>query len=155
MATSAVPGAIAALLTILRASPALADVDIVDGPPMIDGSNSDLIAVGWAPSSEQVSDSVQDFAYAGARKRDESFTLVGWIDSWTGDDNVTAARTRAYELLAVLEDLVRATDAAPTAPTLNGTVQWAHLTHLRLDQNSSDQGMQASITWTLTCRARI
>lgn len=155
MATSAVPGAIDALLTILRVQPALSEVEVIDGPPVGDMSDQDLIAVGWSPDGDTAAETVQDFAYAGARRRDEDFTIAGWIDSWSGDSDVRVCRNRAFELLAVLEDSLRATDIAPEAPTLNGTVQWAHLTRGVLQQSNTDQGVRAGLAFTVTCRALI
>jgi hypothetical protein len=156
MATSAVPAAIDALLAILRAAPALAGVDIVDGPPTGDMSAEDIVAVGWQPDGEEAAASlVQEFAYAGARRRDEEFVISCWLESWTGDTDVRARRVRAFELLAVVEDAVRASDAAPEAPTLGGAVLWAHLTAGTLRQSSTDQGVRVGVAFSVACRARI
>ncbi|TXS36927.1 hypothetical protein [Streptomyces sp. OR43] len=155
MATSAVPGAIAALLAVLRAAPALAEVNVIDGPPVGDMSDEDLLAVGWSPDGDTAAETVQDFADAGARRRDEDFTIAGWIDTWSGDSDVSVCRLRAFELLAVVEDAIRATGPNPDAPTLNGAVQWAHLTRGVLHQSNTDQGIRAGLAFTVTCRARI
>lgn len=156
MATSAVPDAIAALVQILTEAPALAGITVIDGPPAADMSDADLVVVGWAVGDEQASaESAQDFAYAGARTRDEEFTITGWCESWSGDDDFSARRQRAYGLLAVVEDSLRATAAQPQAPTLLGTVQWAHLTRHRLQQQFTESGARVGISWTVTCRARI
>lgn len=155
MATSAVPSAIDALLEILRAVPALSEVQVIDGPPVGDMSDQDLVAVGWAPEGDLAAETAQDFAYAGARRRDEDFTISGWIDSWSGDSDVRVCRLRVFELLAVVEASLRATDSAPEAPTLNGAVQWAHLTRGVLHQSNTDQGVRAGLGFTVTCRALI
>ncbi|MFD5975565.1 hypothetical protein [Streptomyces bacillaris] len=156
MATTAVPDAIDALVKILTEAPALAEVVVLDGPPTGDMSASDLVIVGWAVGEDGASaESAQDFAYAGARTRDEEFSITGWCESWLGGDDFAARRRRAYELLAVVEDSLRATAAQPEAPTLLGTVLWAHLTRHRLQQHATDSGTRVSISWTVTCRARI
>ncbi|KUH38386.1 MULTISPECIES: hypothetical protein [Streptomyces] len=155
MATSAVPAAIDALLAILRAAPALADVDIIDGPPTGDMSAADIVAVGWQPDGEDAVSLVQEFAYAGARRRDEEFVISCWLESWTGDSDVASRRTRAFELLAVVEDALRASDAAPEAPTLGGAVLWAHLTAGTLRQVNTDQGVRVGVAFSVACRARI
>ncbi|GAA2929840.1 hypothetical protein [Streptomyces enissocaesilis] len=155
MATSRVPAAIDALLAILRAAPALAEVTIIDGPPVGDMADADLVAVGWSPSAEAGAELAQDFASAGARTRDEDFTVTGWIESWSGDSDVAPRRTRAFALLAVVEDAIRATGPNPDAPTLNGAVLWAHLTRAQLQQFSTDQGIRAGLAFTVSCRARI
>lgn len=155
MATSAVPAAITALLAILRADAGLAGVQVLDGPPVGDQSDQDYVAVGWQDGSEESVQIVQDFASAGARTRDENFAILCWLDTWTGDSDVSVRRTRAFELLAVVENAIRASGGSPTAPTMNGSVQWAHLTNAVLKQANTQDGVRAGIAFTVTCRARI
>jgi hypothetical protein len=155
MATSTVPAAVDALLAILRAAPALSGVTVLDGPPVEDMSAADLVAVGWQPDSEEAVQLDQDFNAAGARTRDEDFSILCWAESWTGDRSMSARRTRAFELIAVVEQAIRASDANPEAPTLSGTVLWAHLTSGTLRQTSTDQGVRAGVGFAVTCRARI
>ncbi|MEU0831296.1 hypothetical protein [Streptomyces sp. NPDC005969] len=155
MATSAVPAAIDALLAILRAAPALAEVRIVDGPPSVNLTERHRIYVGWSPGAEQAVDITQGFASAGARTRDEDFSIACYAETRAGDKDMTLRRTMAFQLLAAVEDSLRATNDAPTAPTLSGTVQWAHLTAGSLVQEQSDAGALAGLSFTVTCRARI
>lgn len=155
MATSAVPAAIDALLAILRAAPALAGVRIVDGPPSVNLTERHRIYVGWSPGSEQAVDITQDFASAGARTRDEDFSIACYVETRAGDKDMTLRRAKAFELLAAVEVALRATNGAPTAPTLSGTVQWAHLTSGSLVQEQGDKGALAGLSFTVTCRARI
>jgi hypothetical protein len=157
MATTAVPAFINALVQVLRAAPALTGVEVLDGPPTSDMSAPDFVAVGWnmGGDDQAVAESAQDFAYAGARTRDEDFTVTGWLESWSGEEDFATRRARAYELLAVLENSLRATPAQPEAPTLLGTVQWAHLTRHQLQQVFTDRGARVGISWTVTGRARI
>lgn len=157
MTTSALPRAIAEFLAILRARPTLQDdrVQILDGPPTGDIARSDLIIVGWSPDGDQAGESVQDFNAAGARTRDEDLVITGVIDVWTGGKEFAVVRDRAFVLLGEIEDAVRASGANPTAPTLNGVVQWAHLTRGVLRQSFTEQGARAVLTFTVTCHARI
>jgi hypothetical protein len=156
MATSAVPGAIAALLAILQAAPGLAGVQVLDGPPTGDMSGQDYLAVGWdGDTGANAADASQQFNAAGARTRDEDFSVACWLNTWTGDPDIAARRVRAYGLLAVVEDAVRASGASPMAPTLGGAVLWAHLTAHSLRQDFTSQGARAAIGFTITCRARI
>jgi hypothetical protein len=155
MATSAVPGAVSALLSILRAADDFDGVPVIDGPPTGDMSTSEFVAVGWQPDSEESVQVTQAFAYAGARSRDEEFSILCWIDTWTGDADVSARRVRAFELLAVVEDAIRASGGSPTAPTLNGAVLWSELTSAVLKQANTEQGVRAGIAFTVACRARI
>jgi len=155
MATSAVPGAIAALLAILQASQNLDGVDVIDGPPVDDVATSDFLAVGWSGGEDQSAESMQNFNSAGARTRDEDFTIASVIDVWSGDDTFSTVRTRAYAILGVVEQELRATNSAPEAPTLNGTVLWAHLTRTQLRQYFTDQGARVALGFTVSCHARI
>ncbi|MFF1348508.1 hypothetical protein ACFVZJ_21435 [Streptomyces sp. NPDC058322] len=155
MVTSAVPAAVDALLAILRAAPALADARIVDGPPSVNLTERHRIYVGWSPGADQAIDIAQDFASAGARTRDESFDIACYAETRAGDKDMALRRTAVFELLAAVEVALRATSDAPTAPTLSGTVQWAHLTAGGLVQEQSDGGALAGLSFTVTCRARI
>lgn len=156
MATSRAPAAVAALLTILNAAAALAEVRIVDGPPAVNLTERDVIYVGWQPSAENNAVALsQDFNAAGARTRDENFVVSGYIESRGGDKDMSVRRVRVFEILAAVEDALRATDAAPTAPTLNGTVLWSHLTAGDLFQEQSNDGALAGLNFSVSCRARL
>ncbi len=154
MATSRVPAAIDALLTILRASPALSAVSIMDGPPTTNLSDLDHIFVGYQPGAEAAVQLTQDFNSAGARTRDEDFGIACYAESRSGDTDMQARRARCFALVAAVEEALRATGAAPTAPTLNSTVLWAHLTTGNLLQGQA-AGAQAGVEFTVACRARI
>lgn len=153
--TSRVPAAVDALVALCRASTALAGVDIVDGPPIIDLSNPELVAVGWQPADGASVTLTQDFASAGARRRDEDFTIACYAEARSGDTDIASRRTRAFELVAAVETTLRATNEAPEAPTLNGTVQWAHLTAGDLVQEQATTGAIVGLNFTVTCHARL
>jgi hypothetical protein len=156
MATSAVPGAILALLSILRARAEFQEgVDVLDGPPAEDVATQDMVVIGWSPEGDQSAELAQDFNAAGARTRDEDFNVIGVIDCWTGDDNFAPVRARVFELFGVIEQAIRASGSNPSAPNLDGAVLWAHLTRGVLHQFNTDQGRRAALTFTVTCRARI
>ncbi|MGW1246921.1 hypothetical protein [Streptomyces sp. NPDC002535] len=154
MATSAVPGAITALLDILR-SPPMANVDVLDGPPTDDVQTQDFIAIGWSPEGDQAANLAQAWNAAGARTRDETFGISGWIDVWSGDTGFAVARDRAFALLGEVEQRIRATGPNPTAPTLNGAVLWAEMSAGALFQSHTDQGIRAALGFTVSCHARI
>lgn len=154
MQTSRVPAAVDALLAILRAAPALADVRIIDGPEPTNLTERDMVFVGWQPGADAAVGLQQQFAYAGARGRDEEFEIACYAETRAGDKDMALRRTRVFELVGAVETALRATDAAPTAPTLNGTVLWAHLTTGNLQQGQSE-GSIAGLAFTVTCRARI
>lgn len=154
MQTSRVPAAVDALLAILRAAPALADVRIVDGQEAVNLTDRDRIHVGYQPGADAAVALTQDFNAAGARTRDEAFEISCYAESRAGDKDMALRRTRVFDLVGAVETALRATGAAPTAPTLNGTVLWAHLTTGNLQQAQSE-GAIAGLAFTVTCRARI
>ncbi|WP_406056229.1 hypothetical protein OG462_09085 [Streptomyces sp. NBC_01077] len=154
MVTSRVPAAVAALLDILRAAPSLADVRIVDGPPAVNLTERDLLYVGWQPNGESAVQLTQDFNAAGARTRDEAFVIAGYVESRGGDKEMSIRRDRVFEILGTVETELRATNTATTAPTLNGTVLWSHLTAGDLHQEQKE-GSLAGLNFSVTCRARI
>lgn len=155
MSTSRVPAAMAALLALCRSATSLAGVAIHDGGPVTDLSETDQVFIGWSPDDGAAATFVQDFASAGARRRDEDFTIIGYAESRGGDTDLSARRVRVFALLAAVEDALRATDAQPNAPTLNGSVLWAHLTQGVLTQPQTPDGAQAGITFTVACKARL
>ncbi|MGW4388205.1 hypothetical protein [Streptomyces sp. NPDC004685] len=154
MLTSRVPAALDALLAILRAAPALAETRIVDGPETTNLTDRDRIHVGWQPGGDAAVTLTQDFNSAGARSRDEEFEIACYAESRGGETDMTARRARAFELVGAVEQALRATDAAPTAPTLNGAVLWAHLTTGNLTQDQTS-GARAGVAFSVSCRARI
>lgn len=155
MATSALPGALTQILTILRADAGLTGVEVIDGPPVSDQSGTEYVSIGWQPDSEESAQFAQDFNAAGARTRDEDLLILGYLYTWSGDTDIAAVRTRLFELLAVIEDALRATNAAPTKPTLNGSVLWAHIIRGQLQQANTSQGARTGLAFTIAAHARI
>jgi len=152
--TSRVPAAVEALLTILRAAPALEDIRIVDGPESVNLTDKHRIHVGWQPGGDSAVALQQSFNAAGARTRDEAFTIACYAESRSGDKDMAVRRAKVFEIVAAVETALRATNDAPTAPTLNGTVLWAHLTAGDLSQ-WQQEGANAGLNFTVTCQARI
>ncbi|MCG0061738.1 hypothetical protein L0F81_00290 [Streptomyces tricolor] len=154
MMTSRVPAAVDALLTILRAAAGLSDVDIVDGPTALNLTRLKRIHVGWQPGAESAVALEQSFNAAGARTRDEVFQIACYAEARAGDREMKARRDEVFALVGEVETALRATSAAPMAPTLNGTVLWAHLTAGDLTQAQAE-GSAAGLAFTVTCQARI
>lgn len=155
MPTSRVPAAIDALVALCRAAPDLAQAAVRDGPPLTDLSAAQQVFIGWAPNAEAAATIAQDFASAGARRRDEDFSIVGYAEARSGGTDVKAMRDQAFALVAAVENALRATDAQPDAPTLGGAVLWAHLTAAELTQPQTTDGALAGVAFTVTCRARL
>lgn len=154
MMTSRVPAAVDALLAILRAAPGLADADVIDGPAAVNYTRLKRLYVGWQPSAEAAVSLTQEFNAAGARTRDEAFTISCYAEARAGDTDIQTRRNEVFALLGEVETALRATNDAPTAPTLNGTVLWAHLTAGDLTQ-LQQEGSLAGLAFGVTCQARI
>jgi hypothetical protein len=152
---SAVPGAVNALLAILAEPSTAAAVDLRDGPPTVNIDAGDLLFIGYTPDTDIAVTAQQQFASAGARRRDETFQIGCYAESRSGSDNMAARRARVYEIAALVEDALRATNDRPTAPNLNDTVLWAHLTTGDLRQLQGPETCTAGLSITITCQARI
>lgn len=154
MTTSRVPAALDALLEILRAAPGLSETAIVDGPPSVNLSPLQRLYVGWQPYGESAVTLEQAFNGAGARTRDEAFQIACYAEARSGDKDMKARRDEVFALVGEVETALRATNEAPTTPTLNGAVLWAHLTAGDLTQVQGE-GSLAGLAFTVTCQARI
>lgn len=152
--TSRVPAAVDALLAIVQALPALADVRIVDGPTAVNLTDRNRIHIGWQPGAESAVSLQQQWNAAGARTRDEMFAIACYAESRGGDKDMSFRRAKVFEMVAAVEQGLRATNLAPEAPNLNGTVLWAELTTGDLLQSTAD-GASAGLNFTVACRARI
>jgi len=153
MLTSRVPDAVDALLVIVRGL-ALDDVRIVDGPESVNATERHRIHIGWAPNAESSVTLQQEWNAAGARTRDEQFTIPCYAESRGGDTDMAFRRRKVFEMAAAVEQALRATNENPEAPTLNGTVLWAELTTGDLLQSHAE-GTVAGLMFTVACRARI
>lgn len=155
MPTSRVPDAIDALVDLCTASPTLAGVTVTDGPPLDDLTNPNLLFIGWAPAAEAAASIAQNFAGAGARRRDEDFSISCYAESRSGNTDMRVIRRQVFGLVAAVETVLRATNTQPDAPTLGGAVLWAHLTAGDLSEQQNDDGTLAGLTFTITCHARL
>ncbi|WP_420034702.1 hypothetical protein ACN2WE_21480 [Streptomyces sp. cg28] len=155
MATSRAGAAIDALLAILKAAPGLSDAAVIDGPTTTNYTQRRRLYIGWSPSAEQAVSIEQDFNAAGARTRNENFAITCYAEVRAGDTDMALRRTAVFETVAEVEDALRATEAAPDAPTLGGVVLWAHLTAGNFTQQQTENGALAGLEFTVSCRARI
>ncbi|MFE2132237.1 hypothetical protein ACFW9X_03160 [Streptomyces sp. NPDC059466] len=154
MQTSRVPAAINALLAILRDRPALAEVAVVDGPASVNLTERRRIHIGWSPGAEQAVEIQQQFNAAGARTRDEVFSITCYAESRGGDKDMAFRRSDAFDLIGEVEQAIRSTDPNPVAPTLNGSVLWAELTTGNVLQDQAE-GATVGVIFAVACRARI
>ncbi|MFF3643379.1 hypothetical protein [Streptomyces sp. NPDC002564] len=155
MTTSRAPAAIDALLAILAAAPKLEGVAVIDGPAATNYTNRRRLYVGWSPGADQAVELQQQFASAGARRRDEMFSVACYAEARAGDKDMAMRRAAVFDIVAVVEECLRGSDAAPEAPTLNGTVLWCEVATGNLVQEQNQDGSLAGLQFTVSCHARI
>jgi hypothetical protein len=151
--TSRVPDAIDALVDIVTGL-GLEDVRVVDGPDAVNATERHRIHIGWSPAGEAAVTLQQQWNAAGARTRDEQFTIACYAESRGGDKDMKSRRRRVFEMVAAVEQAIRGRDAAPEAPSLNGAVLWCELAAGDLVQAQAE-GAIAGLAFTVACRARI
>ncbi len=159
MATSTRLGAtIDAILGVLQGQPALAQVDIVDGPPTTwgqvrlpvpqKGDGTGFLFIGAAPDSDLAGESALDWNAAGAVSRDERLQIVCSAVGWTGDLVTKTARDRALALVKLVEDAVHAD------PSLGQVVLYSEVSSVdRLDYQTNDRGVSAVAVFRIAARA--
>jgi len=145
--TSTIPNLLNTLQERLAARSGLAGVQIVSAPLGPQSTALESIQFGGVVESEQT------VASLGNRRRTESYQVHGiiWIaKSGAGEQTIRAARDRAYELFAELEDELRADH------TVGGTVIRGEIGENALDQGLSEQGARvARITYILNIETQL
>jgi hypothetical protein len=141
MTTSAVPGFIDQLVTVLDA--ALPDVTVIDGP-FLQVPDGDYVCVGWSPYNTTAADAQQVWSGIGTWGRDETFSLTCYLDSYSGDaDDPKTRRDRAYALLGDIETALRAD------PTVVGAALSAQLSAHTLHIDQNETGIAVGISFTV------
>jgi hypothetical protein len=154
MATSRVPDVIDALVAAFKAAPGLAGVKVFDGPPVTGSPLKAAVFVGYdGDPDEQEGLAVefsQEWASIGQRARDEAFTVTCAVLAWSGATAVRAVRERAFELLAAVEDALRAApDLGQPPPTIVAFASGS------LHQAQSHEGMVCRIPFQVAVKTRI
>lgn len=155
---STVPAALAGLVSAFKAEPALEGVDVYGGPAVSESKALAAIMVGFAgetmartgayPVAEQpqveLTASLDGLSVTPSR---ESYTIQSLLAVLNGAKNVTAARTRAYQLLGGI-------GAAITADRkLGGAVALARLGGHSLKQEQTAKGALISVVFEVSCEA--
>jgi hypothetical protein len=145
--SSQVPAAMAALLAAFRAAPALAGADVRDGPVVTGSAALEAVLVGWTgqPDDQLAADAAVSPEVFGDADDREQFTIRCAALVLNGQGDMTAARTRAYALLAACGAVVRADR------TLAGTVSDSHIGTHALRQEQRPDGAVATVTFTVAC----
>ena len=145
--SSQVPDAITALLAAFNAAPALAAVEVRDGPVVAASAALEAVLVGW---NGQTTDTlaadagVNPEVFGDADDR-EQFTIRCAAMVLNGQNDLAAARTRAYALLAACGAAIRADRR------LGGTVGDSHISAHSLRQTQTPDGTVATVTFGVAC----
>lgn len=143
--TSTVPALLTALKAALDVRAGLAGVVVTTAPS---GEPLPYESIQWFGTNED-----QSWAALGNRRRSETYTLRGGIfcqQRGGGDTVWDAVRTRAYAILAELEDELR------TNPTLGlGSRVVAQLVSANLDQGAQDNGRWAALDLAVAVSAEL
>lgn len=145
---SRVPEVLDALVALGRADTALADVRVSDGPEVTDTGAQDWLIVGFdgdASGDFQAAQTVGGWAGLGARSREEQFQVMVAAIAQRGDTDVRAARVRAYEIGARVEEWLA---ADPSIGLGRGEVE-AAIEASQLTQDQTDKGAQAVLLLTV------
>jgi hypothetical protein len=147
--SSKVPPAIAALLAAFRAAPALTGpgTDIRDGPVVTGSAALEAVLVGWngrADDTLAANAGVNPEVFGDADDR-EVFTIRCAVMVLDGQGDMTAARTRAYALLAACGAVIRADRR------LGGIVGDSHISSHALRQDPTPDGAKATVTFGVAC----
>ena len=111
-----------ALLSTLQADGNLSSVTVSDGLPITEDRLVDLVIVGNGGDPEnseagRITQSYHDLAGTSST-RDEVVTINCFAMSQTGDVDVSATRTRAFQVLGYVESAIRANYALGLANVL-------------------------------------
>lgn len=153
MATSAQPAFIAAVITALKAAPALSGVRIFDGIEIDNSYPGDAIAIGHdgnMETDEVIAGSIrQEYKQLGAISKFEDGSINGFLWSANGGSDITSRRTGAFTLLGALENVVRAD------VSFGGVVMYSGLETGSVMYRQTTVGAAVGITFTITYRAKI
>lgn len=148
---SRVPDVIDRLVELGKTDTDLTDVKVSDGPEVTETSARDWLIVGFdgdAAGDFQAAQTVGGWAGLGTG-REEQFQVMVAAIAQRGDTDVRAARMRAYEIGARVEEWLR-TD--PSLGLGRGLVE-AAIEASQLTQDQTNQGAQAVLLLTVAGRA--
>lgn len=136
----AVDGSLAHLVTTFATIP---EVRVIDGQPLDDPDDPDVILVGFNPDRTAVTVNV---APEGMTSETVSFDMACLASVWRGDTDPAAVRTRLTELLDAAADKIAADR------TLAGNVLDSRLELLELDQQQLPGGATATVAFSVRAR---
>jgi hypothetical protein len=101
-----------AIIAALQAASGM--VDVFDGAPTPGFNPYEAVYIGWSGGEDDdtAGTITQEYHDIGvAAKRDETLSIDYVVQTVRGDDDMSTARTRAVEILGIVESTLRATPA--------------------------------------------
>lgn len=131
----------------------LALVAIFDGPPVVTSYSSDFLFIGWTgdPDNDLAGTIRQNYHDTGpTATRDEYVEINGSVIVGRGDNEMSLARTRAVEILGVMESAFRANPSLGLADLLRVEVSDGTVRQVR-----DGEGIAVEIDFTITATSLI
>jgi hypothetical protein len=150
MTSSAVPGTIDALVTLIGQLPVVSqyNVQVSDGICVDQATN--LVVIGGGRGNDVSGTQTYAGAAAGAPPRNESFDIELLISGFVGSADQKTARDTAYAIFSGIATFVRSNS------TLGGAVTKCQISTFQVAQTTADdaaQGRNCDITVGLSCDA--
>lgn len=148
---SRVPDVIGALVGLGKVDPDLEGVAVADGPEVTDSAAADWLCVGFDgdPSGDfEAAQSVAEYSGLGGRL-EEQFQITVAAVANRGDNDIVAARARAYEIGGRVVAWLQA------SPSLGLRELEASVGATRLVQDQTEQGASARLLLTVAGRGFI
>lgn len=146
---SAIPATIDALVALFRA----AGIETNDGPSVSDEPAPSVVLVGESPdplNDSPVATGEQGWAWLGHNQRDETFEVSCVALAWNGDSDMRVARDAVFASMSAVAAAIQ------SDPRLGGAVlEVRGISSTSLYQRQSDMGAEASLPFTVSCRARL
>ena len=137
---SSVPAVLTALVQRLQTAPDLAGVTVWDGPVMDGSQPLAAITVGLTGDGEALAVEGQDAREGlGASRSREQYTVHCLLEVRNGSENLTAARTRVFALLAAVAGVLAA------SPRLDGAAASVQPGSWSYSQAQDSSGVLATI----------
>ncbi|WP_309049238.1 hypothetical protein [Streptomyces sp.] len=146
---SRVPEVIETLVALARADLGLEGVRICDGPEVTGDTDLDWLVIGFdgdASGDFEAAQTVGGWSDLSGG-REEEFQLTVAAIATSGDTDIAAARTRAYEIAERVEAWLR------TSPGLGLRSLEAAVAGTRLVQDQTDRGAQVRLLLSVAGRA--
>jgi hypothetical protein len=140
---STVPAALSAIAAAFTSAPALAGVEVTDGPPVRNSAALEALSAGYSPSEDVDAVEVTTTAEGLNVPDREQYLIHCSLGVLNGDRDLAAARARAYQLHSAAGAVLAGN------PSLSGAVMTAQMGDHSLRQSDTDAGMLARINFSI------